>query len=238
MKNLRANSSLISGSVPVLFMLILLGTPAGPLVAGSIIGWNAASGLTPDQIDTPWTLTLTNGAIAPVLDMGVLRIETDANEKNAFYLQTEPVIDTDRPFTIEFRMRVISGSTVNSARGPVIVFTTVQPSLGTLLILDVDKVFFNVGLNTAGPIATVDTDDQHHDYRLEYDGAGMFVLFYDGDELLSAAAYSSASDHASTLRIGWGEGSVAALGVSEWISFGHTAAASILKDGFEIQSSD
>jgi hypothetical protein len=199
----------------------------------AIFTWEASSGLTPDEIDPPFALVVAGGASEPTLNSGILTISTAQNAQNVAYQQMEPMIDTDAKFTFEWQLRVVSGSSSSNARGPVGIWFTLGGSYGTLLIIDIDRVFFNDGPLTPGQVATVDTDEAMHTYRLEHDGQGNFTLFYDDAELLMASAYFSVSDHGNIKRIGWGEGSTLAFGVSEWVSLSHNAINPFFKDSFE-----
>lgn len=206
---------------------------AGPVRADIVSTWSALSGLTPDQISPPYTQVLVEAAAPPLLDSGVLTISTSQDADNAFFLQIEPLVYTASEFSIEFECRLISGSSSSNVRGPILLFVTVTDSVGILLIIDIDEVFFVVGPTTPGEIAVVDTNDASHVYRLEHDGSGGFTLFHDDLEILNATAFNDLATHGSQMRIGWGEGSILAHGVSEWTSFGHTAVDAYFRDSLE-----
>ncbi len=198
-----------------------------------IFHWEAASGLTPDQLEHGPELFLSGNVPAPALADDALTITTTANAENVFYLQAEPLVETDRPFTFEFEMRLVSGASSADARGPVSIFITFEDAWGMLLSIDVDAVFFSSAPGVRGEVANVDTDEAAHTYRLQHDGARNLTLFYDGDEILSAAAYQSQADHGTLDRFGWGEGTLLAYGVSEWYSVHHDALGAIFEDSFE-----
>jgi len=201
--------------------------------AEPILLWDAASGLTPDQLDPPYQLILSEGSSIPVLESGSLRITTQQSGQNAFYLMTEPLVTTNRPFTIEFRVQLISGASSVEQRAPITLFITTSDATGTLLCIDVDQVFFLVSSNERGTVAAVDTDEALHSYRLEHDGAGGFTLFYDDGEILKSTAFTNESSHGNLMRIGWGEGSILAFGDSRWVSFTHDAMDELFRDSFE-----
>lgn len=201
--------------------------------ADPVLSWDAASGLTPDQLDPPYQLVLSAGLTAPALESGSLRITTEQAGQNAYYLMREPLITTNRPFTVEFRVRLISGMSSVEHRAPIMLFITTSEATGTLLGIDIDQVFFMVSNSQRGAVAEVDTDEAVHTYRLEHDGSGGFTLFYDEGEILTSAAYIDAGSHGTTMRIGWGEGSVLAFGDSRWVSFTHDAMDELFRDSFE-----
>lgn len=213
-------------------VLCLLSCPAQGQV-NSTYNWNAASGLTPDQVEPTFPLFVSGGASAPFLESNLLKISTGQDGQNVYYMQVEPAVETEQDFSIEFRMRLVSGSTSTNLRGPVTVFITLANFRGTLLVIDVDKVFFTASSGTTGTIATVDTNEALHTYRVQHDGLGKFTLFYDESELLQASAFADPANHGSLKRIGWGEGSSYAFGASEWEFFNHNAIDPLFKDSFE-----
>jgi len=212
---------------------IILVSLSPSLSADPFLTWNASSDLTPDQLDPPYELTLSDGAGAPALESGFLRISTTQNGQNAFYLMREPLVNTTQPFTLEFSVQLVSGSSSVNYRGPVMVFITTSPGTGTLLAIDVDKIFFLTGNFTPGPVAEVDTDGAPHDYRLEHDGSGGFKLYYDDGEILTTSTFNDVNSHGSQMRVAWGEASTNASGESKWVYFRHTALDESFSDSFE-----
>ena len=205
----------------------------GPAWAQFDYTWEAISGLTPDQAEPAYSLVLSGDAPSPALEPDLLRIATESQSENAYYIQFSPIVDTSLPFTLEFELRLVSGFSATNIRGPVMVFITIANATGTLLVIDLDKVFFLDGAFTPGAQALVDTDDISHHYRLEHDGSGGFTLFYDSMEILSTAAFVDSASHGTQMRIGWGEASTLAFGESEWRSFSHNANDGIFRSGFE-----
>lgn len=220
--------------LPVLGFLAQTISPYG--WADTVSNWNAASGLTPEQIFPPYSLS--NNAVpeVPVLAGEVLTISTSAEDENMFYVQRAPAVVTSAEFFIEAQVKFVSGSTSSASRAPVFIAATTAPGTGGVLFIGEDEVFF-ASAGARGPVAKVDTDDSAHTYRLEFDATGTISLFYDGAQLLTGATYSSMPDHGSTERILWGEGSSLATGTSEWQSFRHDAvnpqALDIFRDDFD-----
>jgi hypothetical protein len=202
--------------------------------AQSLSEWEASSGVLPDEAGLGYTVIQAGNVPAPTLESGVLTVSTSQNADNYYYVQVEPDVEPDRAFTIDWEMRLLSGSSSSTARAPFMMFITIDENVGTLLGIDADRIFFVVAGLNAGPPALVDTDDAFHAYRLEHDGSGGFVLYQDDVQLLSAAAYESAGSHGPLKRFGWGEGSILARGSFEISSMTHDFPSGLFKDAFEI----
>ena len=200
--------------------------------ADPVSTWDAASGLKPDEISEPYEL-VDNFGNPPVLDTGKLIISTNENNHNVYYVQLEPLVVPTRKSTLILEMRLVSGSSSSTSRAPAAFLITIAPSIGTVVHIDVDRVFFSIGQSVIGPISNVDTDDAMHTYRLEHDGDGNFTLFHDDSEILTASAYESASDHGQVQRFAFGEISSFAFGVSEWGSVSHDFLELNFKDSYE-----
>jgi len=65
--------------------------------------------------------------------------------------------------------------------------------------------------------------DAFHTYRLEVEGNGTVSAYQDGVRKLISHTYTDALDHALAPRILFGEGSIAAQGISEWEFVRHNA---------------
>lgn len=213
---------------------VLAATVATGALADSISEWDPASGLKPNEIDDPYGLFLSSGASEPDLEAENLIIDTTSDSQNALYRQAEPMVNTSDGFSFVANIRLLSGSSSSLNRAPVTLFFTVAPATGMLMNIDVDRVFFSLSGGIPGPEALVDTDDAMHNYRVEYDGVSTFTLFYDDLETISAVAQNSQSDHGDVERIGWGEGSSFAFGVSQWGPVMHNALDLIFWDDFQI----
>jgi hypothetical protein len=197
-----------------------------------VSNWDPASGLKPDEISEPYEL-LNNSGVQPVLDAGILTISTTSDSQNVYYIQRQPLVGPSRKFTATVNMRLVSGTSTSPFRAPVAIFTTISPSVGLVLFIDVDRVFFGVDRFVNGPIANVDTDDAMHTYRFEHDGTGNFTLFHDDIEILSATAWESTQDHGTIRRWAFGDGSSNAHGISEWGQVTHNFLDPIFQDSLE-----
>ena len=143
-----------------------------------VSNWDPASGLKPNEIPEPYELVNTYSA-PPVLDSGKLIMSTPQVSYSQFYIQREPLVDPSRKFTMSMKMRLVSGTSITEFRAPIGIFFTIEPSVGLILWIDVDRVFFGIDRFVNGPISNVDTDDAMHTYRIEHDGVGNFTLFHD-----------------------------------------------------------
>lgn len=197
-----------------------------------VSNWDPASGQKPDEISEPYELG-NNSGVQPVLDASKLTISTTTNSHNVFYIQREPLVDPSRKFTATVKMRLVSGTGTSPFRTSTGIAFTIAPSIGIVLWIDVDRVFFGVERFVNGPIANVDTDDAMHTYRFEHDGAGNFTLFHDDIEILSASAFESAPDHGTVRRFIFGDLSSTAHGVSEWGLVTHNFLDPIFRGSFE-----
>ena len=208
-------------AVMVLSMLLLLGAPAGAAQST----WTAAGGLLPDAIANPYSLNDTADPEDPTLGGGVLTLSTSEDAEIMDYLQSDAQIAPPDPWVIEIEMRHVSGSSSVATRAPVQIFVTTSPNVGMLFQIGADSLFLMADAVTIGQSATVDTDDTFHTYRLEVHGGGGFDVYYDTVLTLQGTTYTSASNHGSVQRVGFGPGSTGSHGVSEWVSFSHDGLA-------------
>ena len=194
--------------------------------------WEASSGILPSE--TLWQTFDTADPEQPELSGGVLKLATSDDAETMLYLLTEPQVDTSGPFVLQFEVRFDSGTSSSPRREPIAVFATTANSVGSIIHIGLDRIFFSTGPTTIGPVSTVDTNETPHVYRFEHDGFGQLTLFQDNVFLQSANAYTSASDHGTLRRIGWGMASGLSNGVSEWGFFNHDALIDeLFSDGFE-----
>jgi hypothetical protein len=186
--------------------------------------WDAAIGLTPDQVCPAYTLTDTAPGTDPVLTDGMLTLSTAAAAEDMFYVQTDLTSPAPDPLVVEARLRFTSGSSTLPNRGPAAVAITTAENTGTLFFVGTDTIFLTADGDVRGPSAAVDTDGAFHTYRIEITAAGAVTVFYDGTSTLTGATYTSAPAFGAVPRILWGEGSIAAFGTHDWQSFRHNAA--------------
>jgi hypothetical protein len=140
-----------------------------------------------------------------------------------FYIQNDPTVDTSGSFFMEAVVRFVSGSSSITSRAPSGILFTTAPTVGNVLYIGADEVFFNAADLVKGPTALVDTDDSFHTYRIEVAATGSLALFYDGNPILTGQTFASASHNGLIERILWGDVTTYASGTSEWASFKHDA---------------
>ena len=209
-------------ALSLLFVSAFAGPPA---VAGYVSSWQASSGLFPDQISPPYTLTDT--AIAnPAFAGDNLRISTSLPASEVMYYGHQgSLLDTSGAFYVEARVRLESGSSLSTIRAPITIAITTSPGVGNSLFIDHGAMFFAQISGTAGPSYLADTNDAFHTYLIEYDGVQTLTLFYDGAQALTASTFSDATFNGLQPRINWGEGTILEYGTSDWEYFTHNALA-------------
>ncbi|UCD95658.1 MAG: right-handed parallel beta-helix repeat-containing protein [Candidatus Zixiibacteriota bacterium] len=141
-----------------------------------------------------------------------------------FYTQEGTVINVPDTLRVEFRMKHISGSTVDSLRQPATITFTTGPDTGGTINIGPDEIFILDGMNVLGDKALVDTDDDFHTYRIEaYDDGGVNV-YYDNSLTLTGSTFYH-TDWWDYQTIWWGKFAGACYGVSYWLYFKHNAYA-------------
>jgi RHS repeat-associated protein len=193
---------------------------------GNKASWQAASGLTPDQVCPAWKLEVPSGAPPPTLSGGSLQITNTSTNQPVDYNQEEPnqTLSVPDPLVIEARMRFVSGTTTNSTREPANIGFATAPSFGSVLQIGKGLVFLTKSETERGATASVDTSS-FHTYRIEVTKAGSITVFQDGSQILSGSEYTSVPDHGTHPRVYWGNGSKLAYGVSQWQFVRHNAAS-------------
>ncbi len=180
--------------------------------------YDASAGGLPDGACSPWTLIDNAAPEAPLNTSGVLEISTSEFTENMAYVQfLEPA---HAPLVVEFRAKLVSGSSNSNIRAPLSAFVTTAPHRGILFSVDEGEFFVTAaGTGTEGirgPSASLPTSDAFHTYRLEIGANGLVSVFRDGVFTFIGQTYTSASDHGPIPRVGFGEGSSGAQGVSQW----------------------
>ncbi len=198
-------------------------------VRASIVTWQASSGLKPDEIANPYLLFDT-AANDPVLSSGVLTIATTTNNERMGYRMEGSVLAMPAAPVIEFNMRMDSHQSIPypHLRTGAAVGITTQNSVGNVVYIGIDEVFFLTTGGLQGPVASIDTDSSFHDYRIEVGGlvAGSSVsLFQDNVLVLSHELINDEPNYGNEASIFFGNNTTVAHGKSEWTSFQHNAAA-------------
>jgi hypothetical protein len=216
-------------------MRMLLGLAAcaavvclAPVAArGATVIWDASSGLLPDQNSPPFT-RIDTAASDPVLAGGAMTLATTIGGNDILgYRQSGAQLDVPANLRIEARLRLVSGSSSEPNRAPAGIGFVPAPGAVNFLWIDADAIFLNLPGDVRGPVATVDTDDAFHTYRIEVTGTAVgspIRVFYDNGAVpvLTGTLFPSASGEAD---IDWGDLSEAVGGVSEWQHFEHNAGA-------------
>ncbi|MDZ4804869.1 MAG: FlgD immunoglobulin-like domain containing protein [Candidatus Eisenbacteria bacterium] len=183
--------------------------------------WNASTNEFPNQ-NCPWSLGDTATPEQPVLSGGVLTIATSDNAEQLYYEQTG-FLDIPDTLKVLARLKVVSEShqAGNTRRGVTVAFT-VAPDKANFLAFGRDEISLLSGFSLQGPTASVDTDDQFHDYLIEVQNETT-VLVYQDDILVLTGAIISSPNFDNVPGFYWGDGTGNARGVSEWQTFRHNA---------------
>jgi hypothetical protein len=201
--------------------------------------WEASSGVTPDGLQLPFTLTDTADPEDPVLSGGTLTLSTSDNAEIMDYVQSGAEVTMPDHLVIEARLRYVSGSTSTNARQPSLIYFTTSPLIGNALMIGQDEIYLLVSNSVKDTSAFVDTDGAYHDYRIEVT-AGVISVYHDDIQVLTGSSYSDASTNGTSPRVGFGLGSTLSQGVSEWQSFEHNAGPPVVtanwNDVFAIQA--
>lgn len=210
-----------------LSVFLLSGLASPQAVAGFVSDYQASSGLFPDEISPPYTLTNTADTEVPFFSGVNLRISTSLpDDEVMFYGHSGSVLDTSGAFYVEARVRLVSGSSLSAVRAPITIAITTSPGVGNSFFIDHDAMFFNLSSGAAGPSHLADTNDGFHTYRIQYDGLQTLTLLYDNAPTpLTASTFNDASFNGPQPRINWGEGTILEFGTSDWEYFTHNALA-------------
>ena len=228
MKHQTLNRTTIS---VVLFYLAL--SAYIPTISGAEYCWSAASGLLPDQVDSPiMQLSLNADPETPVLTNSTLLISTDERHEWMWYSCSGTNLDIPTNLVIEAQLRYVSGASVASGRSEPNIGFVVAPNVGGILFIDRDNIFLGHDVYDSGTNAAVDTDDAFHTYRIEVDTStpsGMITVSYDGVPVLTDHLLTSGNNVTPTPMIHFGDGTTWAYGQSLWKSFCHNAAREIIR---------
>ena len=191
----------------------------------AVISWDASSGLTPDQVG--FELSDSSSPENPILASSILTIGNNSASERMFYATREPTAALLFPSVFEafFRMKFVSSSTSYAGRRAAGILVTVNANTGSNLYIGNDSIFLSADFTQQGPSATVDTNDEFHDYVLRIEGTEVSV-FQDGSLVLSGNTLDSeAAEIGTSPRVLFGDVTSLAYGTSEWQSFSHNAMA-------------
>lgn len=224
-KQLDTTMITITKPMSACFTALLLCCSSCLLRAGEAV-WTAASGLFPTNASPSWYF-YSEPASTMTIGAGSLRIETSPAFARATYFHDRDVLSIPTNFVIEARVRYISGSSTVPGRAAAGISFFTRKGVANWLWIGQDEVFVNSGARLQrGAVASVDTDDAFHTYRIEFHGVASgsgFDVFHDGTLVLSGSLFLDDEDQEP--EIGWGDVAYEASGVSEWQSFRHNASA-------------
>jgi hypothetical protein len=191
---------------------------------GATVVWDASSGLLPDQNSPPFD-RFDTAATDPTLAGGALTLSTSVGNDILGYRQSGAQLNVPPNLRIEARVRRVAGSSTEPNRAPAGIGFAPAAGAVNFLWIDADAVFLNLPGDVRGPVASVDTDDAFHTYRIEVNGTAVgspVSVFYDNGAVpvLTGTLFPSATGEAD---INWGDLSEAVGGVSEWQHFEHNA---------------
>ena len=206
---------------------------AVPAMAQTVVSnWAASSGFYPDQVSPVWTFGANGGST--LLSGGVLTITSSSGGNDPNFSQTTSLLPTPvNTWTMEFEMRVVSGSSTEAWRASAGVrFSTESGNVGNGLFIErtgvgTGTIFINQGPSgSESRAATFALDTTvFHLYRIELDPNRDIRVFVDGVQRLTGATFVNTSLSQPIPQLAWGDLAGAASGVSEWKSFNHTASA-------------
>lgn len=211
---------------PALALFVVVGIPA----LGVDSDWDGNTGILPDALVRPYTLTDTADPEEPVLSSGVLTLSTSEDAETMGYILGEDDLDIPDPWVIEFEMRHVAGTAVG-VRLPSQIFVTTAPDTGTLFQIGADIFYLTTTGGVQGATSNLDTDDGFHTYRLEVFSNGDVDVYYDDVLTLEDVVYVDAGNNGPTRRIGFGVASIATSGTSEWRTFFHDGLSVLCGDG-------
>jgi hypothetical protein len=195
-------------------LLALLGL--GSAQAAVITDWDADSGSLPDALSPPWTFGGSSAHQGQGLSAGVLTIATVGDSDSWFFSQEPPLGDLGAGFSIEARMRYVSGSSSDPSRAPAVIAFALGSNSGNALYIGEDRIFLLADNLLVGEVATVDTDGAFHSYRIDYAPPAGFAVSYDGTQTLSGSAFTHSSTFGPSQSVLFGDGSMLASGTSQW----------------------
>lgn len=206
---------------------------SGELSGETLYSWNAASGLFPDQVaPTDGSITLTDTSSLDVFfDAGLnaLTFPGDTVQSSALFYDlnfgdgsaSAPSNPLENGYAINFEVRIDSSAQFDNRRGAVAVSMRTGQSRYSLAG-GIDFIRMIRDFEVGSPIASVDTNDSFHAYRIEVDGVepgSAIRLFQDGGLILNASTGLLDPGESQDIAFGFGEGSGIARGTSQWRSF-------------------
>lgn len=185
--------------------------------------YQASSGLLPSAACPAWALTNSTPAEVPSLSANTLRLASGADAENMYYVQQGPTLSVPATYTIEARMRLVSGAASTPSRAPAAIAFSFGPThQKNMLQIAANQVFILSAENTKADAVTFNTTSEFHVYKLVINTAQQTLqVFIDGILELTGSTFadpSAASDY-----VIFGEQSVYAYGLSYWDYVTHNA---------------
>jgi hypothetical protein len=217
-------AQLISKTVESLCLAGLIGLTHSDCFAA--YQWNASSGLLPDQVPTPMTLTNTSLPKTPLLSGGTLTLENDYGPAVMGYFHEGVDFPIPPSLQIDASVRYVSGTTTEGSQSPIELFFVFSSDVFGVIYVGSNVVFssgYDSGNFVRRASAVVDTTEQFLDLRIVVSGTAVGSGFdvFQGATLLFSDTLGTFPVSIAP-KIGFGDGS-GESGVSEWKSYSYTA---------------
>jgi hypothetical protein len=205
--------------------LALLCALGSPVAAAGITDWYASDGLPSAWGSYGADGTISGGAMTVTHGTGYYQ---DAS--------VVPGFDTRDGFSIEARVRYVSGSSSLDSRDVIGLFFSQGYTFGTGLFIGDGRVFINDQNVIRGDTAYVDTSG-FHTYRIDVaaqampQGFSAVSVYYDGALLLTGQTFQSDQANGSVPSFAFGDLSAYASGVSEWQFVRNASVAPVPEPG-------
>lgn len=190
--------------------------------------WYPGTGVLPSETCLPYVLL--NTASPEVPDYNPVRLKLVTSSPGEIMMYTMGGADVNPPLEgplyIQFQMRYISGNTTDSARRVASVLfqgAGGAAATGNILWIGKDDIFLWSADGVVGQRAFVDTDDDYHTYRIEWEQSGTntdsIEVYRDGSAtpVLKGKAFSRPQWTADA-RVAWGHQFFGAQGITLWRS--------------------
>ncbi|MCH7947656.1 MAG: hypothetical protein IIC66_07660 [candidate division Zixibacteria bacterium] len=189
--------------------------------------WEASSGLFPDESCPPWNIAFNTDTEIPNFAGDTLILSTSVNAENMRYGQFESVgipLSIPDAYVIEFKVRYVTGTNADLNFSHISIQMVTDSALGNFFHVGPDEIFLWSSYGTRSPVASVDTDNDFHIYRIEISQFDNIKVYYDDSLTLSGTTFSSPSFGSQEL-LTFGDVTGLASGESHWLYFKHNAYA-------------
>ncbi|MCC6489217.1 MAG: SBBP repeat-containing protein, partial [Candidatus Hydrogenedentes bacterium] len=191
-----------------------------PLVVDGRIGYDASTGLLPEEHDARWVFSDQNNPPSTVsVSDGILTFTNALSNRAQWVAQMGhgPGVSPDSGVFLETTVRIVSEEHSSTTRG--VQLASVGEAIGSLgNSLDLygwqDRIFAIGSTGIVGEYL-MDTTDTFHTYRLELLG-GQFAVFVDGVLCMTGVSPASAYSAPELIAFAFGNWSVSSGSVTEW----------------------